>query len=103
MDTVTENVNKADLPRRLAGKASGCRYDDLPAPAREIARQCVLDYLGVALAGAQDPLVGILLEEMAEAGGSPQAGVIGHSIRLPMLSAAIVNGAAAHALDFDDV
>jgi 2-methylcitrate dehydratase PrpD len=69
----------------------------------ELARQCVLDYLGVALAGAQDPLVQILLDETAEAGGSPQARIIGHSERLPTLSAALVNGAAAHALDYDDV
>jgi 2-methylcitrate dehydratase PrpD len=78
-------------------------YDQLPGPAREIARQCVLDYLGVALAGAEDPLVRILLDEMAEAGGSPQASIVGHSERLPALSAALVNGAAAHALDYDDV
>jgi 2-methylcitrate dehydratase PrpD len=103
MDTVTENVTQADLTRRLAGKASGCRYDDLPAPARELARQCVLDYLGVALAGTHDPLVQILLDEMAEASGSPQASIIGHNARLPMLSAAMVNGSAAHALDYDDV
>ena len=75
----------------------------LPGPVCELARQCVLDYLGVALAGAQDPLVRILLDEMTEAGGSPQASVIGHSARLPALSAALVNGAAAHALDYDDV
>src|SRR5467141_1003017 len=40
---------------------------------------------------------------MAEAGGAPQASLIGHETRLPALSAALVNGAAAHALDYDDV
>src|SRR5262249_58116774 len=39
----------------------------------------------------------------AEAGGSPQASIIGHTLRLPAASAALVNGAAAHALDYDDV
>ena len=92
-----------DLTRALASRASALGYQDLPAPAREIARRCILDYLGVALAGASDPLVRILLEELAEAGGSPQASLIGHQIRLPALSAALVNGAAAHALDYDDV
>lgn len=103
MDKVTENRTQADLTRALAERAMALRYDELPAPVRELARQCILDYLGVALAGAQDPLVQILLDEMAEAGGSPQASIIGHSARLPMLSAALVNGAAAHALDYDDV
>ena len=31
-------------------------YDALPEPVRALARQCVLDYYGVALAGADDPL-----------------------------------------------
>src|SRR5205823_3589790 len=64
---------------------------------------CVLDYYGVALAGADDPLAAILLDELTEAGGAPQAGVIGHKVRVPALSAALVNGAIGHALDYDDV
>jgi 2-methylcitrate dehydratase PrpD len=103
MDDVTENRTPADLTRALAERAIALRYNELPAPVRELAGQCVLDYLGVALAGTHDPLVQILLDEMAEAGGSAQASIIGHSARLPMLSAAMVNGSAAHALDYDDV
>jgi 2-methylcitrate dehydratase PrpD len=103
MDGMTENRTQTDLTQILAKKASALRYSELPGPVCELARQCVLDYLGVALAGAQDPLVRMLLDEMAEAGGSPQASIIGHSGRLPALSAALVNGAAAHALDYDDV
>ena len=103
MDGMTENRTRTDLTRVLAGKASTLDYDDLPASVRELARQCILDYLGVVLAGAEDPLVRILLDEMTEAGGSPQASIIGHDARLPALSAALVNGAAAHALDYDDV
>src|SRR6266478_3422740 len=104
MDGMTPDRSPAaDLTRALAARASALCYEDLSAPARELARQCVLDYLGVALAAAEDPLVRILLDEMAEAGGSPQASVIGHGTRLPVLSAALVNGAAAHALDYDDV
>jgi 2-methylcitrate dehydratase PrpD len=103
MDDVTENRTPADLTRALAERAIALRYNELPAPVRELAGQCVLDYLGVALAGTQDPLVQILLDEMAEAGGSAQASIIGHGVRLPMLSAVMVNGSAAHALDYDDV
>ncbi len=92
-----------DLTRVLASKAAALDYDDLPAAARQLARQCILDYCGVALAGAGDELVRLLLDEMVEAGGAPQASIIGHETRLPALSAALVNGAAAHALDYDDV
>ncbi|MGH7039540.1 MAG: MmgE/PrpD family protein [Stellaceae bacterium] len=91
------------LTRDLAARAASLRDDELPEAMRELARQCVLDYLGVALAGAADPLVRIVLDELAEAGGTPQASLIGHQGRLPALSAALVNGAAGHALDYDDV
>ncbi len=92
-----------DLTRGLAEQVSTVRYDALPDDVRELARQCVLDYYGVALAGADDPLAHILLDELAEAGGAEQAGIIGHQARLPVLMAALVNGAIGHALDYDDV
>jgi 2-methylcitrate dehydratase PrpD len=87
----------------LAAQAASLAYDELPDAVRALARQCVLDYLACAIAGAGDDLVTMLLAEMAEAAGAPQAGIIGHAVRLPALSAALVNGAAGHALDYDDV
>ena len=91
MNEVTENrIQAADLTMALAERASALRYDDLPAAAGALARQCVLDYLGVAVAGAEDPLVRILLDELTEAAGAPQASIIGHNARLPALSAALV-------------
>jgi 2-methylcitrate dehydratase PrpD len=93
----------SNLTQVLAERACAITYDALPDEVRELARQCVLDYLGVGLAGANDELVRILLEELTEAGGAEQAATIGHCARLPMLSAALVNGAIAHALDYDDV
>src|SRR5438445_7552039 len=104
MDTLVSHWTAAtDLTHTLAAQASAVTYDALPEPVRALARQCVLDYYGVALAGADDPLVQILLDELAEAGGSAQASVIGHKARLPALSAALINGAIGHALDYDDV
>src|SRR5436190_6043955 len=101
MDTIISQ--SMDLTRTLAAQASAVTYDALPEPVRALARQCVLDYYGVALAGADDPLATILLDELVEAGGATQASVIGHKARLPALSAALVNGAIGHALDYDDV
>lgn len=92
-----------NLTQVLAGKSAAFEYGDLPPDAHELARQCILDYFGVAVAGASDELVRLLLDELTEAGGATQASVIGHQTRLPALSAALVNGAAGHALDYDDV
>jgi 2-methylcitrate dehydratase PrpD len=92
-----------DLTHALASRASATAYDALPADARLLARQCLLDYYACAIAGADDPLVAILVAEMEEAGGAETAHLIGHKGRMPALSAALVNGAASHALDYDDV
>src|SRR5712691_897451 len=100
---VTTGAKAASVTRTLAERAAAVSYEALPEPVRALARQCVLDYYGVALAGADDPLVAILLDEVSEAGGAAQAGIIGHKARLPVLSAALVNGAIGHALDYDDV
>src|SRR6059058_3835973 len=100
---IVKPTQTVGLTKSLAERASAVSYDELPEPVRELARQCVLDYYGVALAGADDRLVDILLDELAEAGGAAQASVIGHKVRLPALSAALVNGAIGHALDYDDV
>ena len=104
MDTLlSDSTFVTSLTRALADRASRLSYDALPEPVRELARQCVLDYYGVALAGADDPLAAILLDELSEAGGAAQASVIGHQTKIPALSAALVNGAIGHALDYDDV
>src|SRR3954471_16061446 len=104
MDThISDPAIATKLTRTLAAQASTVTYDALPEPVRELARQCVLDYYGVALAGADDPLATILVDELAEAGGAAQASIIGHRVKLPALSAALVNGAIGHALDYDDV
>ena len=104
MDThISDPVIATKLTRTLAAQASAVIYEALPEPVRELARQCVLDYYGVALAGADDPLATILVDELAEAGGAAQASIIGHRVKLPALSAALVNGAIGHALDYDDV
>ena len=96
-------MDRANLTQVLALRAASWRREDIPEPAHELVRQCILDYLGVALAGAGDELVRLLIDEMNESGGAPQASIIGHELRLPALSAALVNGAGAHALDYDDV
>jgi 2-methylcitrate dehydratase PrpD len=103
MDGATVASDRAELTAAVAHRNAALGWDDLPEPVREVARQCVLDYLGVAIAGAGDPLVAMLRDELAEAGGAEQASLVAYPLRLPALAAALVNGAASHALDYDDV
>jgi len=91
------------LTLRLAERAAGLRHADLPADVRLLIRQCLLDWVAVTLAGATEPLTRMLVGEVREEGGRPQATIIGHGFAASMLQAALVNGSASHALDYDDV
>jgi 2-methylcitrate dehydratase PrpD len=87
----------------LAERSAGLRYRDIPEPVRELARQCLLDWFAVTLAGSQEALARILTDEASEQGGKPQATLIGQRFKTSTQQAALVNGAASHALDYDDV
>ncbi len=97
------DIHAKGLTRVLAEQARTLTFDVLPPDTRAWARQCILDYVACGIAGASDELTTILLTEMVEQGGHERASILGHSEKLPAASAALINGAAAHALDFDDV
>jgi 2-methylcitrate dehydratase PrpD len=86
----------------LVEAVRGIRYPEIPREARETAHHCLLDFLGVALAGSREPLTDILVSEVVRGEGACEAGIIGRPERATRLTAALVNGAAGHALDFDD-
>jgi len=72
----------------------------IPDDVATVARQCVLDWFACAIAGSAEPLAEILRDEVVDADGP--ASVIGTDRRTGVRAAALVNGAAGHALDFDD-
>ena len=87
----------------LAQRIRATNWATLPAAARTVAKQCILDFVGVALAGAHEPLADILNADAADLGGHPQAALIGRGTRASVEQAALINGAAGHAHDYDDV
>ena len=87
----------AQLCERIA--ATG--YDDLGTPAIEAARRLVLDGIAIAIAGTEEEAIQILAAYHKEQGGAPQATAIGNGFRLNTVSAAALNGAAMHVLDFE--
>ena len=95
-------MNRQGITEALIGTVRGIRYEAIPAEALEVARHCLLDYLGVALAGSSEPLVHSLVAVAAQGGVSDETGLIGRSERVSKLNAALINGASAHALDYDD-
>ena len=81
-------------------KYGSMTYDDLPAHVAQVADQCILDWFGCALAGSSEPLAHILREQFGHRSGS--CSVIGSDLKLEAPTAALLNGASGHALDYDD-
>lgn len=70
--------------------------------AMQVLRLSMLDWLAVARAGVDEPVARITREMVADEGGRPEASVLGLAMRLPARAAALANGTASHALDYDD-
>jgi len=84
----------------IARRALSIRIDRLPERAVETACEAVLDTVGVTLAGAGEPAV--LATRRALGQGEGPATLFGAAAMAQPLDAALVNGVAGHALDFDD-
>jgi len=97
------DINTKNVTRQIVDELVGRRFDEFPEEIVRLAKHCILDCVGVTLAGASDSGPSALAEELLEAGGNPEATIFGRAMRLPVLSAALINGTAAHALDYDDV
>ena len=89
----------SDLTDHLWERFGSLDLGDVPDGPREVAEQCVLDWFGVARAGATEPLADIL--RSTHAGSEGPCTVLGGA-RADEERAALVNGAIGHALDFDD-
>jgi 2-methylcitrate dehydratase PrpD len=88
------------LAHELARRSAALRFEDLPADAVHWAKIGILDTVGVTLAGCGEPCAQIV-RKLAGNGGTSL--VFGTGDRTSALEAALVNGVAAHALDFDDM
>lgn len=100
---VAAQPNQIPVTKNITDFVAALRYENLPEPAVELAKHCFLDWLGVTIAGSREPLVGLLREQAEEEGGNPFCSLIGSGQKCAPGWAALINGAASHALDFDDV
>ncbi len=105
MSSVSPNPTEAPdgATRALAGWLAGLDRAALTPRAWQAARHAVLDWTGVTLAARDEPIVTALLRDAVDGGETGAAPLVGRPERLTPAFAALVNGAASHALDFDDV
>jgi 2-methylcitrate dehydratase PrpD len=98
----TPVTTRPEFTAALAADLAGLTAAALPAAALERARQGVLDWLAVTLAGSRQPGALIAQKLAAANQARPAATLAGTSVRSVPGDAALANGLAAHALDFDD-
>ncbi|WP_245261613.1 MmgE/PrpD family protein [Ancylobacter sp. FA202] len=88
--------------RLMAEWGSAARAADIPDRIRAIAQACVIDTVGVALAGAGTPVAGLARQFAVRNAAAGVSEIWGAPARLSAVGAAACNATAAHALDFDD-
>ncbi|MBB4616081.1 MmgE/PrpD family protein [Sphingomonas abaci] len=76
---------------------------EVPPAVRAMAKLCMLDWFGLAIAGLREPVAELLLAEVQTEGATPAATILGMGKLFSGRQAALVHGVAGHALDFDDV
>jgi len=75
---------------------------DLPHDVLELAKDCLLDHIAVALHGMRQPWSRFVAEQVEDDAGVPESSIYGQGIRVPARAAALANGTAAHAFELDD-
>lgn len=88
------------VAKELARRILSFRFDDLPEDAVAWAKTAILDTVGVTLAGANEDCVHLVEGMQAQSPGPCL--IFGRGARAGPLDAALINGTASHALDFDD-
>ncbi len=87
---------------RLSDFVVKTTLDECPRDALVPIRRAALDTVGVMLAGAGEPVARAVREVIRAEGGAPLCTVLGTALRTAPTWAALANGAAGHAHDFDD-
>lgn len=104
MKSVNQDGKINNLMSRLTAFITDISYEKLPEEMVELAKQAIIDTLGVAIAGWNEPAVEkakkVYVSQESGLGGV--ASLWGEPVKADFDKAAIINGTASHVLDYDD-
>jgi len=86
---------------QLAEYAAGLRYEDLPAEVVGCARDCIIDTVAACICGSALPWSRIVIEYAERTGPGGASRILGRGSAVQAPSAALANGALAHAFELD--
>src|SRR5207237_7937453 len=89
------------LSRLLADFIAGFELKNAPPEVIDRARVAFIDTMGVMLAGSREEVAHLALDMVKLEGATQTASIVGQSLRTSPQLAALANGVAAHAMDYD--
>ncbi len=92
-----------EVTRILMESLAAARFDELGNDVVKSAKRAIIDGLGCAIAGSTTRTGNIIREYAVSEGSGGSCTLIGDQRKVAPAMAAVANGTAAHALDFDDV
>ena len=95
-------MSKNNVINRLTSGLQKINKNSIPENVIEIGKNCIIDTVGVTVAGSVTPSAKKIYFSAAETFKSGNCTILGSDKTLNAAGAALTNGAAAHALDFDD-
>ena len=99
---MSETVHAVETAsQKIAQFVAGFDLADAPEEAIGLTETALIDTVGVMLAGSQEPAARIVSEMIAAEGADGRATVVGRALRTSAQNAALANGTATQALDFD--
>ena len=88
---------------QLARYAAGLRYDDLPAAVVAKAKDIIADTVAACICGADMPWSRIVIDYAERTGPGGTSRILGRGTSVQAPSAALANGALAHAFELDSL
>ena len=89
------------LSEVIADFVTGFDLEKAPPELIDRARVAITDTIGVMLAGSRQEVSQILCDMVRAEASTPAASIVGQSLRASPQLAALANGVAAHAMDYD--
>lgn len=90
------------ISQKFANFSKNLKFNMLPKEVMIQAKKCLLDFIGVAIAGSECPLLPVLLRITSHIDTKQKAIVIGQKKSASLLFAPLINGTLGHFLELDD-
>jgi 2-methylcitrate dehydratase PrpD len=90
------------LTEKFAKLVTGTSYAHIPAAGIAKAKDCILDCIGVAIAGSAESVSAPVMHYVQAVGGASDATLVGIGGKTSVTNAALANGVFGHVLDYDD-